>query len=101
MLNSEKKPVRFLARLNESDLRTVLGKSLRKLLEQTGMEDKNPSSLSPVAVKRSVVYMPVPTEEEWRVSVCQDLLNARSQDVHLPGFSCEEIDAMLAYTCVS
>ena len=49
----------------------------------------------------SLVYSPIPENEQWRVNVAKDLLEARHHEEFLPGFSQEEITDMLNFVCSS
>ena len=65
-INSPKFTVRFLARLAEKDLRTVLGKTLNYLLDECGctrLED-----LSPGIIKKNLVYRRASPEKTWQVA---------------------------------
>ena len=101
LLSSNKKPVRFLARLNEQDLRTVMGRTLNRLTATTGLCEGDPSKLTSVHVKRHMKYCLVPENERWRVSLCQELLNARGDNSSVPGFTVEELEEMLRVACTS
>ena len=96
LVSSAKTPVRFLARISENDQRTVLGKTLSKLLAITGLREENLDQLSASSVKRYLRYQPVPEGEQWRIPVCRELIGARENSLDLPGFNHEEIGKMLA-----
>ena len=99
LINSPKLCVRFLARLFERDNRTVLGKTLDMLCKLCDKEDL--SLLSSNYVKSKLSYYNVPDEEMWRVETVTELLNLRDQSLYLPGFTNEEINTMLVFTCTS
>ena len=81
------------------DNRTVLGKTLDMLCKLCDKEDL--SLLSSNCVKSKLSYYNVPDEEMWRVETVTELLNLRDQSLYLPGFTNEEINTMLVFTCTS
>ena len=46
-------------------------------------------------------YSPVPANEEWRVNLIKDLLEARNDSDLIPGFTYKELTDMLEFACVS
>ena len=66
LLNSPKFSVRFLARLAEKDMRTVLGSTLSYILQQCDLSSDSLGILSPSMVKKSCSYMSTPADQEWR-----------------------------------
>ena len=97
----EKFPVRFLAKLQFDDLRTVLGRNLAGIAGVCGLNRCEISSLSPSCVKESMVYRPVIEEDAWKVSIAKELvaiINGESPTV--AGFTPTEAKEMLDYVCV-
>ena len=101
LLESKKKPVRYLARLNGSDLRTVMGRTLQKLTSLLKMNTNKPEELTAGYIKRNLKYFEVPADKEWRVPICNELLDIRHGDTELKGFTTEECIDMLSYICSS
>jgi hypothetical protein len=102
LINSKKMPVRFLARLAERDQRTVLGRTLSSLLLTCNLEDGDLMNLNAGLVKKMMVYKAAPADEEWRISLGQELFQLRGAgQLVLPGFTCEEQEELLHYVCVS
>jgi hypothetical protein len=84
LINSKKTPVRFLARLRESDQRTVLGRTLAALRLHCKVDDN--IMLSATLVKKYLVYKDVPEDEAWRIQSRTFEVQrriARSTRVHL------------------
>ena len=55
-----------------------------------------------IVVFKKTIYQGTGTVyETWRVPLCRELLDLRSEDMLLPGFSIEEQEDMLAYVCSS
>ena len=100
LVNTKKTPVRFLARLAERDQRTVLGRTLTALLQTCGLGEEDLPSLHAGLVKTQMMFRPAPDGEEWRIPLAQELLKLRS-DLELPGFTHEELEALLEYTCTT
>ena len=102
LVQSKKFPVRFLARLTEKDNRTVLGRTLSKLMQVCEVNDDDMSRLNPSLIKKKMTYKDVPTGDDWRVKLGKELMKVRnSQVVDLPGFSTEECEEMLRHVCVA
>ena len=102
LITSKKTPVRFLARIAEQDQRTVLGRTMSRLLLECNLEPENLTKLTAGLVKTKLKYMIVPQNEEWRVALCQELLKIRDDDhTELRGFSPEECEELLQHICVS
>ena len=64
--------MRFLARLQEKDLRTSMGKTLRYLTEECGVSNYDLEKLTAHKVKSSVSYAPS-IGSEWKVKLAQEL----------------------------
>ena len=65
LIKSPKFSVRFLARLAERDLRTVLGSTLEYLLKQCKFDSSQLDKISSTLVKKKMVYARQETEDEW------------------------------------
>ena len=99
LINSTKLSVRFLARLVETDQRTVMGRSLDNSCRQLDISDI--SQLTPCILKKNLKYSEISEEEKWRSGTVSELLKLRSQSLSLQGFTQDEIDVMLIYTCTT
>ena len=97
LLKCEKFPVRYLARLQQADQRTVFGRTLCKISQECG----NGQQVQKAAVKRTMKYYAVPEAEVWRPSLLRDLLRARKDISTLPGFSLPEVEEMIQFVCIS
>ena len=97
--NSPKFPVRFLAKLCESDLRTVHGKNLDEI---SRLCDQPVSSLTSRIVKEKLQYRVVPEDQKWRLEVYSELSSVGdNRDLILPGFTDDERNQILHFICVS
>ena len=79
-------------------MRTYAGRNIRGISREccTSFDD-----LTSQKVKSSMMYVPVPENEEWRVSLIRELLAASlDEDVHVP-LSTEEIQDILDHACIT
>ena len=96
LVTSKKLPVRFLARLVEKDNRTVLGRTLSRLMLYCGIIDDDLSRLSSTLIKKKMKYRDVPIGEEWRVNLSKELLKIQNGNaVEIPGFTSEECEELI------
>ena len=91
-------PIRILARLQENDERTVMGRTLSRLCQ---MCNTDRSRITARIVKDKLCYRPVPEGEEWRISVAKEIIKSRDSTIEIPGFSSDEKDQILDYVCVT
>ena len=101
LVNSEKFGVRFLAKLNERDQRTVLGKTLSSLLGQCGLHESRLRELCASIVKRKLTYFSVPEIEQWRVPMLQELLRIRDGNLLLENMGQQDINEIIEHLCTS
>ena len=57
----------------------------------------NLSDLSKMLFKKQMKYFDVPLEHEWKVSVLQELLNTRMNNLYVEGFDDYVITEMINY----
>ena len=102
LINSKKKSVRFLARISASDQRTVMGRTLSSLLSTCKLKSEELPQLNAGLIKKNMVFSRIPSEDEWRIPLGQELLQLRDRsNLDLPGFSLEEQEEILHYLCVT
>ena len=99
LVTSNKFPVRFLSRLNETDLRTVLGRNIRVLLDECGLQRLD--QLSTNNVKKNCCYFNVPMEQQWRLPLISELLQVKNNNLNLGEYMSTEVEDMLKYLCTS
>ena len=97
-LDSPKFRVRFLVRLAENDMRTVLGRSLDSIAKECNHDVE---TLTPYLVKSKLRYAAVPIGQEWKLPLVTELYSLKCNEKSLPGFTYDEIDAMLQYICIT
>ena len=98
LLNSSKLNVRFLAKLNVNDQRTLLGRTLQKMrnLAECGIDE-----LSASYVKRNIKYFETPMAETWRIRMLQELLMTREGKMSIESLKPCEIDQLLNELCTT
>ena len=101
LLKSSKFCVRFLARLQERDLRTITGKQLYYIARECNLTGTSIENLTPRRVKDTMRYEPAGPASEWQIKVGQELQRAKRNETVIPGFSADEIEDMLAYICTN
>ena len=97
LVGSPKFSVRFLARLAEKDMRTVMGRTLHYLVRQCNVNCLD--DLNAPLVKESLKYAVVPEAEGWRVPLANELKDIRDGKSNLGEFSKKEIEEMLVSAC--
>ena len=101
LITCNKFGVRFLARISERDNRTVLGNTLRQLLDKCSMTESEPDVLTAPLVKKKLSYFDMPMEEQWRVPLLQELLKIRQGNLKLGNLDNTEISFLIDYLCTS
>ena len=99
LVNSPKFTVRFLARLVEKDMRTVLGKTLDFLRSQCGCQ--HVEDLSSRIVKENLTYKSASQVQTWQVSFAKELLGIWQNEVTVNGFSDDEIRYIFNHVCTA
>ena len=95
MQASSKLCVRYLSGLVRSDLRTLMGRTVNRI----GIEcNVRRESVTP-AEGRNVRYFPPPPEQEWRIPLLLELLDAREGRSVIPGIDSAEIELMINRVC--
>ena len=99
LISSPKFTVRFLARISERDMRTVLGRTLDYLTSECELERGKVESLTPLLVKRKVVYAPLPPESMWKFQLAKEVISVRDKNQVIVGFTDDELNEILTFTC--
>ena len=89
---SSKLCIRFPSNLCKNDLNTVLGRNLFSIANDCSV---NPSDLSKMLVKKQLKYFDVQLDHAWKVPVLQELLNTRTNNLHIEGFDDHIITEMI------
>ena len=101
LVKSPKFCIRFLARLQEKDLRTSMGRTLHYLLKQCKIDDNDLVKLTHRKVKSSVLYTTTNTESAWSINLANELHNIRNKTMGIRGFTEDEIDEMFNFVCTN
>ena len=98
LTTSNKCAVRYLSALCQDDRRTLLGRTLCKIGLDCGVA---PSDLSANLVKSSLQYFPVPDDQQWRVPLLLELLDARSDKMTIENLTSNQISDIIDNICTS
>ena len=96
LVNCNKLGVRFLARLNDSDHRTVLGRTLRRILDDCRLTGSGLGQLNAQLVKKNLLHFRVPDGEQWRIPLIQELLH-----LVVDNLDSKEIGDIIDHLCTS
>ena len=94
--NCKKPSIRILSKVCESDLRTRYGQNLRNISDrcQTSLAD-----LTVPEVKSKVRYRELPEEEEFRIPILREMLDARNNNTTVDGLSRKDMNDIINYVC--
>ena len=95
LLENEAFEVRFMASLSISDMRTVTGKSIARILDLCHIDTI--ADLSANTVKKMIKYAVIPNEETWRIGIIKDMLSHHSDY----GLTSAETLEILEFACSS
>ena len=101
LVNCNKLGVRFLARLNDSHHRTVLGRTLRHILDDCRLTWSGLGQLNAQLVKKNLLYFMVPDGEQWRIPLIQELLQLRQGHLVVDNLDSKEIGDIIDHLCTS
>ena len=100
-LDSPKFCVRYLIRLAEKNMRTIIGKTLSYVAVNCGILDTEYHKLNSGMIKRRMKYADTSTEDQWQVLLALELKLLRDEQLTLEGFTDQEVEELLTYTCTS
>ena len=100
LLQSNSFPVRFLARVCCSDMRTVLGKTIGKIARLVG-KPSTIEDLSVADVKKKVKYVDLPASEEWRLGLIFEMRKIMDNEIPNCYLKLSEAVEIFEYACVS
>ena len=96
--NSNKEASKFLLDSIYKDTNSITGSNLRNILLMTGKATV--SELVPDDVS-SLQYHPMPEDEMWKVSILQELIDAKHGNMEIDEFRYNELEEMLEFLCKS
>ena len=91
-------PVRFLARVNEHDQRTVFGSSLSQI---SSLCQLPLSQLTSNIVKSMISYTSASEDKIWQESIAYELGRWRNNEMTIEGFSSQEVENIFNFICIS
>ena len=94
LLKGEKSSVRFLASICIDDLRTVMGRTLSNLANETSVAVE---LLTPNIIKKSLRYCNIPEDEKWRIPVLKELLMVNDDQLKTECLTRGEIADIINY----
>ena len=89
--------VRFLVNLVSDDRRTLMGRTLEKMSDECLVRRELLSS----SVARNVRYYTPPPEEEWRIPLLAELLDARDGRAEIVGADEADVELIINEVCTS
>ena len=103
-LSSPKFGIRFLIKLAENDMRTMIGRTLEHVRNQCNVERGSMERICPSMIKRKMKYMPVLDYNNCRIDMIQELVYSRNgyySEIEVPGFDAEELEVILRWLTTS
>ena len=90
--------IRLISALNKDDNRTIYGSNIFNIAKECQVK-KN--LIDPSTVKKNLVYLKIPTEEERRIDLMHNLIHTKIGKFSLENFEDEELSHMLNFVCTS
>ena len=98
LISSTKNSVRFLVNLVKDDNRTLTGRTVSRICDDTNLRR---TSLSAALVRKNMVYFPVPAGQEWRSNIILELLNARKSTLWIGNLESDELTTIINHLCTT
>ena len=101
----EKFPVKFLFQLTRSNLMSVTGRNIRKILDETGQEDI--VNINVAELKKSLKFCRIEDENKWKAVMIRELVNVKKGTLYVENEDHEEfltrteIDKIIHYVSAS
>ena len=95
---SDKTVSKILLDTIKYDVNSVTGANLRKikhLVNKNSIDELSPKDA------RSILYQPVPKDEEWRIGMVREIVDIRNQEASLQEFTWKELEYILEYVCTT
>ena len=97
LCSSQKRSVRFLVNNVKDDNRTLTGKTLSRISDDTNLAR---NSLSAKTVRNHMKYFPVPPNQEWRCNVILELINVRDGSLE-NNLDNNEVTTIINFLCTT
>ena len=96
---SSKQVLRHLYTISSSDVRSITGKNLRNILLLTNKLSVNDLSAEDI---KSLEYCPVPENDNWRITLLDDLLNFKHGTLEPPWkIDVDDLDNIIQTVCTT
>ena len=96
MATSSKLAVKLLVNLAQNDMRTVMGRNLGSLQGELGVDE-----LTPTYDKEHLRYFDAPPQHRWMAPCLKELLDVKTGNGTLEGFSNEDVNKLINFLCSS
>ena len=90
--NSKKILPNVLLQLIKRDCRSITGSNLRNILLMSSKDDISDLTRTDIY---SMVYMPVPDQDKWRINMLEELINIKWGELLIEEYEAEHIDYMI------
>ena len=100
LLKNNSFEVRFLSRICFNDMRTILGRSMRKIAALCN-QPNSLEQLNANMVKKKIKYAEISPTEEWRIGVMDNMRMMINGEISNCGLNTEEIAEILEFACTS
>ena len=90
--SSEKMVLKKMLAMIKQDCRSTTGRNLRKIMLLLGKTDFDKISSDDF---RDQIYVQVPSEEEWKIHLAKELLQAKNDEVVIDNFTHGQLDEIL------
>ena len=97
LCSSQKRSVRFLVNTVKDDNRTLTGKTLSRISDDTNLAR---NSLSAKTIRNHMKYFPVPPNQEWRCKVIMELINVRDGSLE-NNLDNNEVTTIINFLCTT
>ena len=97
---SKKDTLSYVYKKIKSDARSVTAKNLLTIKHLCNKEDIYNDSIRIIDCD-SLIFRDIPAEEEWRVSLAKELIEARKDESLIENLNAEEIEAIMSFVCPS
>ena len=87
----------MLLRTIKNDTNSITGSNLRNILLET--EKMSIQELSPLDCLQ-LEYFPLNEEENWKVGILNELIDATNEQLGISNFDVEELQTMINHLCV-
>ena len=96
--NCPKEVAKTLLSVIEHDVRSVTGSNLRhimKICEKDSFRDLSPNDA------KSIKYHPLPDDQLWKADMIKEIVEVRSNNFEIVGFSHSDLNTIMDYLCTS